>query len=91
MGGLCHGNGADLASNDDIVVVTVNYRLEVLGNLFLPGISEGNLALKDLIAALHWVKNNIEVFGGDPTQITVAGQSAGAWYSVALMATLFTG
>ncbi|MFB0830428.1 carboxylesterase family protein [Brevibacillus laterosporus] len=44
-----------------------------------------------MIAALHWVKNNIEVFSGDPTQITVAGQSASAWYSVALMATLFTG
>lgn len=64
----------------------MNYRLGTLDNLFLPGISEGNLALKDLIAALYWVRKNIECFGGDPDQITVAGQSAGAWYSVALMA-----
>lgn len=87
-GSLPWYNGSDLVTNEDgdVVVVTVNYRLGALGNLFLPGISEGNLALKDLIAALHWVKKNIEAFGGDPDLITVAGQSAGAWYSVALMA-----
>ncbi|MFC7560420.1 carboxylesterase family protein [Paenibacillus farraposensis] len=85
-GSLPWYNGSQLAANGDVVVVTVNYRLGTLGNLFLPGISEGNLALKDLIAALYWVRKNIECFGGDPDQITVAGQSAGAWYSVALMA-----
>ncbi|MFB0830429.1 hypothetical protein ACEU2D_12500 [Brevibacillus laterosporus] len=52
MGGLCHGNGPDLASNGDIVVVTVNYRLEALGNLFLPGISEGNLCIKGFDSCL---------------------------------------
>ncbi|CAH8770803.1 carboxylesterase family protein [Paenibacillus dendritiformis] len=85
-GSLPWYNGSEMASNGDVVVVTVNYRLGALGNLYVPGISEGNLALQDLIAALHWVKKNIEAFGGDPHQITVAGQSAGAWYSVALMA-----
>lgn len=85
-GSLPWYNGSDLAAKGDVVLVTVNYRLGALGNLFLPGVSDGNLALKDLIASLNWVKKNIEVFGGDPVQITVAGQSAGAWYSVALMA-----
>ncbi|BFH14320.1 carboxylesterase family protein [Paenibacillus melissococcoides] len=85
-GSLLWYNGSDLASRGDVVVVTVNYRLGALGNLFLPGISEGNLGLKDLIAALHWVRKNIAFFGGDPDQLTIAGQSAGAWYAVALMA-----
>jgi para-nitrobenzyl esterase len=85
-GSLPWYNGNAIASNGDIVVVTVNYRIGALGNLSLPGISENNLALKDLIAALKWIKINIAEFGGDPEQITVAGQSAGAWYSVALMA-----
>ncbi|SEG81677.1 para-nitrobenzyl esterase [Bacillus sp. ok061] len=85
-GSLPWYNGSELASRGDVVVVTVNYRLGALGNLFLPGISEGNLALKDLIASLNWVKKNIKFFGGDPDQITIAGQSAGAWYTVALMA-----
>ncbi|GED12595.1 carboxylesterase family protein [Aneurinibacillus migulanus] len=79
-----HGN--QLAASGRIVVVTVNYRLGSLGNLYLPGVSEGNLALRDLLAALHWVQDNIAAFGGDPNSITIAGQSAGAWYSTALMA-----
>ncbi|MGB2575873.1 carboxylesterase family protein [Leuconostoc citreum] len=92
-GGFLTGGGAlswydarHLAENGDVVVVTVNYRLGVFGNLRLPGISDGNLALNDLITALKWVKRHISAFGGDPEQVTVAGQSAGAWYSLALLA-----
>lgn len=68
-----HGN--QLAASGRIVVVTVNYRLGSLGNLYLPGVSEGNLALQDLLAALHWVQDNIAAFGGDPNSITIAEQS----------------
>jgi carboxylesterase type B len=59
------------------VVVAVNYRLGVLGNLYLPGVADGNYSVRDLEAALFWVKRNIQHFGGDPEAIVVAGQSAG--------------
>lgn len=58
------------------VVVTVNYRLGVLGFLCLNGIS--NLGLRDQVAALKWVRRNIASFGGDPNNVTLCGQSAGA-------------
>ncbi|TCO47387.1 carboxylesterase/lipase family protein [Actinocrispum wychmicini] len=74
-GGLDWYNGAELASRGDIVVVTVNYRLGVLGFLRL---DEGNLGVRDQIQALRWVRDNIAAFGGDPAAVTVAGQSAGA-------------
>ncbi|WP_281262784.1 carboxylesterase family protein [Streptomyces cahuitamycinicus] len=67
-----------LAREGDVVVVTVSYRLGVLGYLRAPGISEGNLGLADQLAALRWVRENISAFGGDPDAVTVAGQSAGA-------------
>jgi len=76
-------NGAALA-RQGVIVVGVNYRLGALGFLAHPelstegGGSSGNYALHDLIAALHWVRENIAAFGGDPTQVTIAGQSAGA-------------
>lgn len=65
------------------VAVTINYRLGPLGFLTLPQLKEeagrtGNYGLYDQIAALHWVKRNISAFGGDPDNITVMGQSAGA-------------
>lgn len=85
-GALPWYNGQSLAENGDIVVVTVNYRLGALGHLYQPGVADDNLALHDLIMALTWVKDNIAVFGGDPDQITVAGQSVGAWYTLALFA-----
>lgn len=85
-GALPWYNGQSLAENGDIVVVTVNYRLGALGHLYQPGVADDNLVLHDLITALTWVKDNIAVFGGDPDQITVAGQSVGAWYTLALFA-----
>ncbi|MCK2241686.1 carboxylesterase/lipase family protein [Crossiella sp. S99.1] len=69
-----------------VVVVGVNYRLGALGYLRTPE-GEGNFGLQDQLAALEWVRDNIGAFGGDPDQVTVAGQSAGA-YSILALATL---
>ena len=76
--------GATLAARGDLVFVGVNYRLGALGNLHLPGITHDNLPMHDLIAALAWVRDNIADFGGDPDQITIVAQSAGAWFALAL-------
>jgi para-nitrobenzyl esterase len=73
--------GSELARGGRAVVVTMNYRLGLLGNLFMKGISEGNLAVRDLETALQWVKANIGSLGGDPESIVLAGQSAGAWFT----------
>lgn len=84
-GGLDWYDGTELAAFGDLVVVTINYRLGVLGFLRLPPVSEGNLGLLDQIAALRWVTGHIDAFGGDPANITVAGQSAGAQSILALL------
>ncbi|WP_432979543.1 carboxylesterase/lipase family protein [Dactylosporangium sp. CA-233914] len=80
--------GASLARAHGIVVVTLNYRLGVLGGLYLGDLDPGrsNLALQDQICALRWVAANIAAFGGDPGRVTVGGQSAGAMSTVALLA-----
>ncbi|UNO43524.1 carboxylesterase family protein [Streptomyces sp. MST-110588] len=83
--GLGWYDGAELAAQGGIVVVTAGYRLGALGYLRLPGVSEGNLGLLDQLAALHWVRENIAAFGGDPGKVTVAGQSAGAYSILALL------
>lgn len=75
-------DGCSLADKGDIVVVTVNHRLNTLGYLDLRGLggkySESvNLGMQDLVAALRWVHNNIENFGGDPNAVTINGQSGG--------------
>jgi para-nitrobenzyl esterase len=78
--------GDQIARSGRAIVVTMNYRLGLLGNLFMKGISSGNLAVRDLEMALHWVKANIDNFGGDPDAIVLAGQSAGAWFTQLLAA-----
>ncbi|MCK8678441.1 carboxylesterase family protein [Streptomyces lichenis] len=74
-----------LVHETGIVVVSVGYRLGVLGYLRAPGMAPGNLGLLDQIAALEWVRENIAAFGGDPGRVTVAGQSAGAHSVAALL------
>ena len=70
--------GGYVATKEDVVLVMLNYRIGALG--FLAGIEglEGNQGLKDQQLALHWVKDNIERFGGDPDHVTIYGESAGA-------------
>ncbi len=75
-----------------VVIVTVNYRLGVLGYLAHPGLSaesphaaSGNYGLLDQIEALRWVRNNIAAFGGDPDNVTLFGESAGALSAIELM------
>ena len=84
-GSLPWYDGGALSAEGDVVVVSVNYRVGVLGYLLLDGVSEGNLGVHDQIAALEWVRENIEAFGGDPDSVTVFGQSAGAHSIVNLL------
>jgi len=87
----------DRLARHDVIVVTVNYRLGVLGFLAHPELtqtsathSSGAFGLQDQIAALRWVKHNIEAFGGDPDRVTVFGQSSGAISISALIASTLT-
>ncbi len=85
-GGFTHGagyeplyDGGPLAVRGDVVVVSINYRLGALGFLRLPEIGAlGNQALLDQAAALAWVAENIQAFGGDPANVTIFGESAGS-------------
>jgi len=71
--------GGILASFNDIILVTFNYRLGILGFLNIPGTEiKGNYGMLDQVLALQWVQNNIASFGGDPNRVTLFGQSAGA-------------
>ncbi len=80
-------HGEHLARAGDMVIVTLNYRLGVLGFLHAPELgATGNEALLDQVAGLQWVKENIHVFGGDPNNVTVFGQSAGGFDIAQLMA-----
>lgn len=70
--------GPELLIKKDVIVVTVNYRLGVLGFLSLNTEEvPGNAGLKDIVMALKWVKINIENFGGNPNNVTIFGESAG--------------
>jgi para-nitrobenzyl esterase len=79
-------HGGRLAARAGVVVVTVNYRLGSLGWLSHAALGGGNWGLRDQIAALEWVRENIAAFGGDPERVTVAGQSAGALCAIDLLA-----
>ena len=82
-------DGARLAAEEDVVVVTINYRLGVLGwpPFSARGAGAGrNLGLSDQVAALAWIRGHIRAFGGDPGNVTLFGYSAGGWSIVALMA-----
>lgn len=70
-------DGSALAANQDVVVVSVNYRLGALGFLWVEG-GDSNCGLRDQMEALRWVGRHIRSFGGDPDRITVFGESAGA-------------
>ncbi len=78
-------NGSRLAAGGDVVVVTLNYRLGAFGFLDVPGF-DSNVGLRDVIAALRWVRDNIAAVVGDPQRVTVFGESAGAGIVTTLLA-----
>jgi len=99
-GGFSAGSGQELPSYDgaalckkgDVVVVSLNHRLNVLGFLDLSAFGDkyapsGNVGLLDLVAALQWVNDNIANFGGDPSNVTIFGQSGGGGKVSSLLAT----
>jgi para-nitrobenzyl esterase len=80
-------DGAALCRRGDVVVVTINHRLNLFGYLYLPGFPDsGNAGMLDLVLALRWVRDNIEAFGGDPGCVTLLGQSGGGAKIATLMA-----
>jgi para-nitrobenzyl esterase len=98
-GGFSYGSGAgaqidgsNLARRHELVVVTVNHRLNIFGYLDLaemggPRFAEsGNAGVLDLVLSLEWIRDNIERFGGNPDNITIAGQSGGGMKVSTLMA-----
>ena len=97
-GGYSGGASSEPRHNGDflplkgVVLVTINYRLGVLGFLATSGLAKeqggtaGNYGLMDMVAALEWVKANIKEFGGDPDNVTIFGESAGSFAVSTLMA-----
>lgn len=86
-------NGSALAAQRDVVVVTINYRLGLFGWFTHPALAtgdalqdSGNYGTLDVIRALEWVQENIDQFGGNPSNVTVFGESAGAVDTLAMMA-----
>ncbi|RFU27541.1 hypothetical protein B7463_g8796, partial [Scytalidium lignicola] len=79
MGAGCDPMYAGTAfAHDGIVTITINYRLGIQGNLMVDGVEgAGNFGMLDQICALQWVRDNIMAFGGDPENVTIAGESAG--------------
>src|SRR5437660_10882089 len=98
-GALTRGSGetptydGEALANKGVVLVTINYRLGIFGFLAHPELTKesdrnasGNYGLLDQIAALQWVQKNIANFGGDPSRVTIFGESAGSWSVNYLMA-----
>jgi len=97
-GGYTGGGSSEPRLNGDflpgkgVVLVTINYRLGVFGFLALPEFSaepggrSGNYGLMDMVAALRWVQSNIHAFGGDPSRVTLFGESSGSFAVSTLMA-----
>jgi para-nitrobenzyl esterase len=98
-GAFLHGSGNEMAFNgdvlsatEDVVVVTVTHRIGLLGFLGLDALGcdgfdgAGNAGMLDIILALRWVRDNIAAFGGDPSNVTVFGQSGGAMKGATLLA-----
>jgi len=84
-------DGENLSRRGDVVVVSLNHRLNVLGHLNLAAYGEryaasGNVGILDIILALEWVRDNIQSFGGDPARVTLFGQSGGGGKVTTLMA-----
>ena len=95
QGGTSIYDGSLLAIEHDVIVVTINYRLGPLGWFTHPSLREvdttpedrsGNYGTLDIIAALNWVQANIAVFGGNPGNVTIFGESAGGWNVLTMMA-----
>jgi len=85
-------DGKRLCQRGDVVVVTVNHRLNAFGYMYLGDLApaykdSGNAGQLDLVLALKWIKENIAEFGGDPTRVLIFGQSGGGAKCAALMAT----
>ena len=76
-------DGVNLCNRSDVVVVTINHRLNIFGSAYLAELAGGDFAasgctgMLDIVAALEWVRDNIEAFGGDPGRVTVFGESGG--------------
>jgi para-nitrobenzyl esterase len=84
--------GTELASRRDVVVITVNHRLNLFGYLYLAHLGgekyadSGNAGMLDIVLALEWVRDNIAAFGGDPANVTIFGESGGGSKVMTLMA-----
>ncbi|HEX4050229.1 MAG TPA: carboxylesterase/lipase family protein [Steroidobacteraceae bacterium] len=91
-GGFRLYDGTNLAAHHDVVVITVNHRLNAFGFLFLPDVGgakyaqASNVGMLDIVQALEWVRDNVAAFGGDPGNVTIFGQSGGGSKVSTLMA-----
>ncbi len=90
-GSISFFDGTRLALRGDVVVVTLNHRLNVFGHLELSEIGgagfahSGNAGMLDIVLALEWVRDNIAAFGGDPGNVTIFGESGGGGKVLALL------
>lgn len=85
-------DGQRLASSGDVLIVTLNYRIGAFGFLDLSGFSNSrhrfdtNVGLRDILSALRWIQGNIAAFGGDPSRVTLFGESAGGGIVTTMLA-----